>query len=64
MKTFKVEYRCSSDRRWGVDAEFESLGEAMHHIACECLLETGFEHRVVKVEVTEIAHIKAIKGMV
>ena len=63
MKTFKVEYRCSSDVRWGVDATFTSLEDAMKHFKSEALCETEFDHRLVQVEVVEIAHIKATKGM-
>ena len=63
MKTFRVEYRCSSDRRWGLDAEFESLGEAMQHLTSEALCESGFDHRLVQGEAVEIAHIKATKGI-
>ena len=63
MKAFRVEYRCSSDRRWCLDAEFDTIQAAMKHLTTKALCETAFDHRLGQVEVVEIANIKATRGL-
>lgn len=65
MIVYKVEHRCSSDTRWGVDAEFESLDEAIEFLEREALAELSFTHRLVSVEaseVSELMHVNALKN--
>ncbi len=59
---FRLEYRRPSDRLWTIDGTYESLGEAMESMTRESLIDTGFEHRVVKFVEAEVALVRALDG--
>ena len=49
---------------WIEDDRFDSLGEAMDHIASECLRSIKYEHRVVRTGMEELVRIPALEGKI
>lgn len=64
MIEFRVEYKQVIDKEWVLDEVFESLGEAMDYIAREALIETDYDHRIVKSVHAELAVINALRDYV
>lgn len=62
MIEFRVEYKQSGNTEWLLDDVFDSLGEAMDYTTREALVETGYDHRILKHIRAEVLLVHALEN--